>query len=276
MAVVDAADEYGSTDYIVKAIAAAPAGSTFAIGTEINLVQRLAAEYPQHTIFCLDSVVCPCSTMYRIHPGYLAWVLEGLVRGEVLNRSRCRPTVAEPGPRRARADARGASRDTTMAALTWPRVVVVGSGDRRADRRPRGRAARHEVTVVTKARARREQHRVRPGRHRGGACSPTTASPTHVADTLRAGAGLGDRRGRRGAVRARRPTRIRDLIALGVRVRPRRRTTLARGLEAAHSRARVLHAGGDATGRRDRAGAGRALCGHRAARVRRAHVPAPT
>jgi quinolinate synthase len=86
MAVVDAADEYGSTDYIVKAIQAAPAGSTFAIGTEINLVQRLAVQYPQHTIFCLDDVVCPCSTMYRIHPGYLAWVLEGLVAGTVHNR----------------------------------------------------------------------------------------------------------------------------------------------------------------------------------------------
>ena len=91
MEVVDAADEYGSTDYIAKAIAAAPAGSTFAIGTEINLVQRLAAQYPQHTIFCLDPVVCPCSTMYRIHSGYLAWVLEALVGGdgvpaEVLNR----------------------------------------------------------------------------------------------------------------------------------------------------------------------------------------------
>ncbi|WP_291043849.1 quinolinate synthase NadA [Herbiconiux sp.] len=79
MPVVDAADAAGSTDFIVKAIAAAPAGSTFAIGTEINLVQRLANEYPQHTIFCLDDVICPCSTMYRIHPGYLAWVLESLV-----------------------------------------------------------------------------------------------------------------------------------------------------------------------------------------------------
>ena len=79
MAVADAADEYGSTDYITKAIEAAPAGSTFAIGTEINLVQRLAARHPEHTIFCLDPVICPCSTMYRIHAGYLAWVLEGLV-----------------------------------------------------------------------------------------------------------------------------------------------------------------------------------------------------
>jgi quinolinate synthase len=86
MAVVDAADSAGSTDFIVKAIQAAPAGSTFAIGTEINLVNRLAAEYPQHTIFCLDDVICPCSTMYRIHPGYLAWVLEGLVDGVVRNR----------------------------------------------------------------------------------------------------------------------------------------------------------------------------------------------
>jgi quinolinate synthase len=85
MAVVDAADEAGSTDYIRKAVAAASTPTTFAIGTEINMVNRLAAEYPQHRIFCLDPVICPCSTMYRIHPGYLAWVLEGLVRGEVIN-----------------------------------------------------------------------------------------------------------------------------------------------------------------------------------------------
>ncbi|WP_420792081.1 quinolinate synthase NadA [Arthrobacter agilis] len=86
MPVVDAADEAGSTDYIRKAIDAAAPGSTFAIGTEINMVNRLAAQYPQHTIFCLDPVICPCSTMYRIHPGYLAWVLEGLVDGRVENR----------------------------------------------------------------------------------------------------------------------------------------------------------------------------------------------
>ncbi|GAA1502951.1 quinolinate synthase [Agromyces terreus] len=96
MPVVDAADAAGSTDFIVKAIQAAPAGSTFAIGTEINLVQRLAAEYPQHEIFCLDPVVCPCSTMYRIHPGYLAWVLEELVAGRVVNRITVSDEVAEP------------------------------------------------------------------------------------------------------------------------------------------------------------------------------------
>lgn len=96
MEVVDAADEAGSTDYIRKAIEAATEPTTFAIGTEVNLVQRLAAEHPQHEIFCLDPVVCPCSTMYRIHPGYLAWVLESLVDGEVVNRIRVPADVAEP------------------------------------------------------------------------------------------------------------------------------------------------------------------------------------
>jgi quinolinate synthase len=96
MPVVDAADESGSTDYITKAIAAAPAGSTFAVGTEINLVQRLANQYPQHKIFCLDSVVCPCSTMYRIHPSYIAWVLEALTSGQVLNRITVHEEVAIP------------------------------------------------------------------------------------------------------------------------------------------------------------------------------------
>ncbi|MCR2817189.1 quinolinate synthase NadA [Microbacterium jiangjiandongii] len=96
MPVVDAADESGSTDYIRKAIQAASGPTTFAIGTEINLVRRLAAEHPQHEIFCLDPVVCPCSTMYRIHPGYLAWVLESLVAGTVVNRIAVPQDVADP------------------------------------------------------------------------------------------------------------------------------------------------------------------------------------
>ncbi|MCW2748644.1 MAG: quinolinate synthetase [Nocardioidaceae bacterium] len=95
MPVVDAADEAGSTDYIRKAIEAAPPGATFAIGTEVNMVNRLQAEHPEHTIFCLDPVVCPCSTMYRIHPGYLAWTLEGLVNGEVHNQIIVEPRIAE-------------------------------------------------------------------------------------------------------------------------------------------------------------------------------------
>lgn len=96
MAVVDAADEAGSTDYIRRAIAAATTPTTFAIGTEINLVRRLAAQFPQHEIFCLDPVVCPCSTMYRIHPGYLAWVLEELVADRTPNRITVTADVADP------------------------------------------------------------------------------------------------------------------------------------------------------------------------------------
>ena len=94
--VVEAADESGSTEHIRRAIEAATEPTTFAIGTEINLVRRLQAQHPQHTIFCLDPVVCPCSTMYRIHPGYLAWVLERLVAGETVNRISVTGDVAEP------------------------------------------------------------------------------------------------------------------------------------------------------------------------------------
>ena len=95
MPVVDAADEAGSTDYIRRAVADATDPTTFAIGTEINMVNRLAAEYPQHTIFCLDPVICPCSTMYRIHPGYLAWVLEELVAGRVVNEIAVASTIQD-------------------------------------------------------------------------------------------------------------------------------------------------------------------------------------
>ena len=96
MEVVDAADKAGSTDYIKRAIEAAAPGGVFAVGTEINMVQRLASEHPEHTIFCLDPVICPCSTMYRIHPGYLAWVLEALERGEVLNQITVDEATAAP------------------------------------------------------------------------------------------------------------------------------------------------------------------------------------
>ena len=66
-------------------ITAAPAGTVWGVGTEINLVNRLQREMPDKTIFCLDPVICPCSTMYRVHPGYILWALERLVKGEVVN-----------------------------------------------------------------------------------------------------------------------------------------------------------------------------------------------
>jgi quinolinate synthase len=83
--VVQAADDNGSTEHIIDVITAAPVGTVWAVGTEINLVNRLQQEMPEKTIFCLDPVICPCSTMYRVHPGYLLWTLEHLVRGEVVN-----------------------------------------------------------------------------------------------------------------------------------------------------------------------------------------------
>ncbi len=85
METVQVADLVGSTEFIRKAINEAPAGSKWAVGTEVSLVNRLALENPDKTIFCLDPVICPCSTMYRIHPAYVLWVLEGLIDGQVIN-----------------------------------------------------------------------------------------------------------------------------------------------------------------------------------------------
>ncbi len=84
--VAEIADQVGSTDFIIGAVAAAPPGSTIAVGTEIHLVDRLAREHPDRTVLSLDPLVCPCSTMFRIDLPHLAWVLDGLVSGDVRNR----------------------------------------------------------------------------------------------------------------------------------------------------------------------------------------------
>ncbi len=86
METVAAADMNGSTEFIRKTINEAPAGSQWAVGTEISLVNRLALQNPDKTVFCLDPVSCPCSTMYRIHPAYLLWTLDHLAGGQVVNR----------------------------------------------------------------------------------------------------------------------------------------------------------------------------------------------
>jgi quinolinate synthase len=83
--VVEAADQVGSTDYIIKAVAEAPVGSVIGVGTEIHLINRLDNETPDKTVVSLDPLVCPCSTMFRIDAPHLAWILEGLVAGEVRN-----------------------------------------------------------------------------------------------------------------------------------------------------------------------------------------------
>ena len=79
MQVVDAADLVGSTEFIIKTISSAPAGSTWGVGTELHLVNRLAHENPDKTIHFLSPMVCMCATMYRIDPPHLAWCLENLV-----------------------------------------------------------------------------------------------------------------------------------------------------------------------------------------------------
>jgi quinolinate synthase len=85
--VVQAADDSGSTEYIIKQVSASPPGSVWAVGTEIHLVNRLARELqPDRTVLSLDSFGCLCSTMFRVSPNHLLWTLEGLVGGEVRNR----------------------------------------------------------------------------------------------------------------------------------------------------------------------------------------------
>jgi quinolinate synthase len=93
--VVEAADQVGSTDFIIKAVDAAPAGSVIAVGTEIHLVQRLDHESPDKTVVSLDPLICPCSTMFRVDAAHLAWVLENLVEGRVVNRITVDPDTAE-------------------------------------------------------------------------------------------------------------------------------------------------------------------------------------
>lgn len=84
--VVESADLVGSTEFIIKTLDDAPAGSAWAIGTELNLVRRLALRHPDKTIVFLDKDVCFCSTMNRIDLPHLVWALENLVDGRVVNR----------------------------------------------------------------------------------------------------------------------------------------------------------------------------------------------
>jgi quinolinate synthase len=92
--VVQAADHVGSTEYIITTIEAAPSGSSWAIGTELNLVKRLALAHPDKQIVFLDRTVCFCSTMNRIDLPHLVWALENLVAGTVVNRIQVDPDVA--------------------------------------------------------------------------------------------------------------------------------------------------------------------------------------
>ena len=92
--VVELADEVGSTEKIIKTIAAAPAGTSWVVGTELNLVRRLAQQFPEQRIAFLEKDVCYCSTMNRIDLPHLVWALESLVEGRVVNPIHVDPVVA--------------------------------------------------------------------------------------------------------------------------------------------------------------------------------------
>ncbi len=92
--VVSAADVVGSTERIIQTVSNSPAGSKWAIGTELNLVSRLAKNNPDKEIFFLDKAVCYCSTMNRIDLPHLVWAMESLVAEHVLNRIQVRDQVA--------------------------------------------------------------------------------------------------------------------------------------------------------------------------------------
>jgi len=89
------ADALGSTERIIKIVEEAPTGTSFAIGTEIHLVNRLAQRFSAQgkRIMSLEDHGCLCTTMYRISPQHLAWALENLVEGRVVNQIKVRPSV---------------------------------------------------------------------------------------------------------------------------------------------------------------------------------------
>ncbi len=93
--VVELADRVGSTERILDWVDRAPIGSVLAIATEVHMVKRLAAMHPDKTIFTLDPLVCPCSTMFRIDEPHLLWVLDHLVAGDVVNQIVVDPDTTE-------------------------------------------------------------------------------------------------------------------------------------------------------------------------------------
>ena len=93
--VVSNADVVGSTEMIIKTVSQSPAGAKWAIGTELNLVQRLANENPDKQIIFLDKTVCYCSTMNRIDLPHLVWAMESLVSGRLINQIKVEDEVAK-------------------------------------------------------------------------------------------------------------------------------------------------------------------------------------
>ena len=129
METVEAAGRVGSTEFIREQVNSAPPGSKWGIGTEVSLVNRLAINNPDKTVFCLDPVTCPCSTMYRIHPAYLLWMLYGLLEGKVNNEiTPCRTTLKGTPKSPWNGCCRSASsRPILPAPHVWPSYDTCGT-----------------------------------------------------------------------------------------------------------------------------------------------------
>ena len=198
--------------------------------------------------------------MYRIHPGYLAWVLEELVAGRVVNRITVPDTVADPA--RLALERMLAAKPPAAGGRVAPKaryrdpcalhrrpdmvhVLIVGGGIAGLWTAVKAADAGHTVELVTKTVLADGNTRHAQGGI-AAALFPDDSAERHFDDTMAAGAGLADP----DAVRVlcdEGPARVRDLIRFGVEF-DRGESGLERGLEAAHSRARIMHAGGDATG----------------------------
>ena len=157
--VVLKADLVGSTEFIIKTIEAAEPGTVWAIGTELNLVKRLADAHPDKTIVFLDRNVCYCSTMNRIDLPHLVWAMENLVAGNVVNQITVDPETEADALRRAAADARPARQvpprlTATARGRRWrcrrSATTSVGAGSAYAMRSRRGHRL-DDVAAVTRA-----------------------------------------------------------------------------------------------------------------------------
>src|SRR5205807_1011544 len=142
--VVAAADHVGSTEHIIKTLEAAPAGSAWAIGTELNLVRRLAKAHPDKQIVFLDKTVCFCSTMNRIDLPHLVWALESLAAGTArpVRRPRTAPGAHGSGGLPARRGPRRRSGRRGPGAAAGVPVGAVAAG--RRPQRP-GQGGRYGV-----------------------------------------------------------------------------------------------------------------------------------
>ena len=148
-------DYVGSTDFIIKTIAASPPGTRWLVGTELNLVNRIAEQYKSQgkLVQFMAPTVCMCSTMARIDPQHLAWALENLVAGKVVNQIKVPRARGGARPHRARPHARGLLRISAEARTSGPLPVHRGYRRSAGRRNHVGYAFMASVVAALAARA---------------------------------------------------------------------------------------------------------------------------